>query len=564
MDATQDSPRGSGLTGSERLVDEIARQHAVLQANPWQRNMLLFCGYGFCALFGHPYLMLALAVVDSLTELLSIRLQRNLDPVTSPLRYAATLGLVVVMATCVSTAAGLTWLVDDPYAKALASGLGIITLLQLSSVRSIHLPYGVVGMTTVSLIMLGINASHWLGAENYLGLTFSSLAALTAVTYAILAMLANHDLHNSNARTLAQARASDAAKSLFLAQMSHELRTPLNAIIGLGEVEAAAAKGFSRERLQMLVTSARGLAEVLDDVLDLSAINTGQLSVVPRPTDLRAAIAATVAIASPVATAGEGTLEFTIAPSVPDYACLDAQRLRQCLTNLISNALKHAAGKGVRVSAEHSDGGLAIVVADNGPGVPPEIAKSLFEPFRRGNTQRPGLGLGLAISRSLARQMGGDLSLLPSAQGATFQLTVTAPVCAPPPKAEALDLHGRRIMVVDDVASNRMVASGLLRALGADVLEAAGGTEALALLEQSTVDLILLDMAMPGLDGFETFRLLRQRPGDRIPVIALTAGAMPEQRREISLAGMDGFLAKPILPEAIGLTLAPHLPPRQG
>lgn len=562
MDASPASASGQDLTTRERLTDEIARQYDVVAANPWQRSALLFCGYVFCALFTYPVLMLLLAAIDIGAEMLSVRLQRRLDPVAAPLRYAVTLALVVVMAASVSTAAGLTWLVDNAYAKSLASGLGIITLLQLSSVRSIHLPYGVVGMATVSLIMLGINSAHWLAKGDYLGLVISTLAALTAITYAVLALLANHDLHNANARTLEQARASDAAKSLFLAQMSHELRTPLNAIIGLGEVEAAAAKGFSRERLQTLVTSARGLAEVLDDVLDLSAINTGQLSVVPRPTDLRAAVAATVAIAAPSASGPEGNLVFSIAPGVPEFASLDAQRLRQCLTNLISNALKHAAGKGVRVLVDHHDGRLTVDVVDNGPGVPPEVARTLFEPFRRGNTLRPGLGLGLAISRSLARQMGGDLNLVPSIAGAAFRLVVDAPVCSPPPLAEALDLKGKRILVVDDVATNRMVAAGLLRTLGAEVLGAASGAEALKLLDESTVDLVLLDMAMPGLNGFETFRRLREGPGKRIPVIAMTAGAMPDQRRDIEKAGMDGFLAKPILPEAIGPALGPHLGPK--
>ncbi len=546
----------------DRMVDELARQYDVLHASPWQRNTLLFCGYAYCAMFGHQFLMLGLAAIDIVAETLSIRLQRQLDPARSPLKYLATLGLVVVMAACVSTAAGLTSLVDDPYAKALAAGLGIITLLQLSSVRSIHLPYGIAGMTTATAIILGFNAYHWIREGNMLGLSISTVAALTAVTYAVLAMLGNHDLHNTSARSLAQARATDAAKSMFLAQMSHELRTPLNAIIGLGEVEAAAAKGFSRERLQTLVTSARGLAEVLDDVLDLSAINAGKLSITPKPTDLRGAVASTVAIAAPMTAQAESNFTFAIGPSVPEFAFLDAQRLRQCLTNLISNALKHAAGKGVRVSVSHADDLLTVDVTDHGPGIPADIAKTLFEPFRRGTSLQPGLGLGLAISRSLARQMGGDLELVPSTSGAAFRLRVKAPACPPPPKAEVLDLTGRRILVVDDVATNRMVAAGLLRALGAEALGAASGAEALNLLAGTAVDLVLLDMAMPGLDGFETFRRLRQIPGKRIPVVAMTAGAMPEQRREIEAAGMDGFLAKPILPETIGPALGPHLVPK--
>jgi hypothetical protein len=129
-------------------------------------------------------------------------------------------------------------------------------------------------------------------------------------------------------------------------------------------------------------------------------------------------------------------------------------------------------------------------VVDSGPGVPPEVAQTLFEPFRRGNTVRPGLGLGLAISRSLARQMGGDLNLVPSTSGAAFRLVVDSPTCSPPPRSEVLNLSGKRILVVDDVATNRMVAAGLLRTLGAEVVGAASGAEALKLLDESTVDLV--------------------------------------------------------------------------
>ena len=562
MDAPATPASGSTLSERDRLIDEIERQYRVVSAHPWQRNMLLASGYSLCMLFSNPTLILVLAVVDLAAELLSIRLMRQLDPIASPIRYRMTLFLAVLIAGCVGTAAGLTWIVDDPYAKALASGLAVITLLQLSSVRSIHLPYGTTGMVTLTALMCIFNTVHWIGEGNMLGLAISTLAAGSALTYAVLAMQANHELHNTHSSTLRQARASDAAKSLFLAQMSHELRTPLNAIIGLGEVEAAAAKGFSRERLQTMVTSARGLAEVLDDVLDLSAINTGQLSVVPRPTDLRSAIAATVAISGSSSTMAPEKLVFSIAPGVPEHAMLDAQRLRQCLTNLISNALKHASGKVVRITVEHRHGRLVIDVADNGPGIPADIAETLFEPFRRGTANRPGLGLGLAISRSLARQMGGDLNLVPSVRGAVFRLVVAAPPCSPPPRSETLDLKGRRILVVDDVATNRMVASGLLRVLGAEVIGAASGTEALKLVEEGGIDLILLDMAMPELNGFETFRRLRSGPGRTIPVIAMTAGAMPEQRREIESAGINGFLAKPILPEAIAAALGPHLGPR--
>jgi len=542
-----------------RAVDEIARQHELLSKDTWRRNLLILCGYAFCALFVNPLVMMSLALVDITTEMLSLRLLRKLDPVASPGRYAASIAAIVLMTSCVATAAAMVWLVDNPYAKALAAGLGMVTLLQLSTVRSIHLPYGLAGMATVSTILLGTNVAHWIAKGDLVGMAVSTTAALAAITYAILATLSNHAIHNASASALAEAKASDAAKSLFLAQMSHELRTPLNAIIGLGEVEAAAASGQSRDRLRTLVTSARGLAEVLDDVLDLSAINTGHLAITPRATVVRDAISANVAIFETDAMRLGGSLETVFMPGIPKHAFLDAQRLRQCLTNLIGNAVKYAGGSKIRVVVGHREGRLEIDVSDGGPGVPPEVTRILFEPFRRGATLQPGLGLGLAISRTLARQMGGDITLIPSAAGAVFRLTIIAPEWVPPPVTVLPDLTGRRILVVDDIATNRLVAAAMLQALGAEVVEAAGGAEALQIVTDTRIDLVLLDIEMPGMDGFATRSHLLHGAGRGVPVVAVTAGAMPDQRAAARDAGFDGFVAKPFLPETLGAVLGPLL-----
>ena len=547
------------LPDRSRAGDEIARQYELLSKDTARRNLLIFSGYAFCSLFVNPWVMMTLALIDIATEMVTLDLLRKLDPVVSRARYALTIGLVVLMSSCVATAASMVWQVENPYAKALSAGLGMVTLLQLSTVRSIHLPYGLAGMATVSTIMLGTNVQHWLTQEDPVGMIVSTMAALAAITYAILATLSNHSIHNASARALAEAKASDAAKSLFLAQMSHELRTPLNAIIGLGEVEAAAATGPSRDRLRTLVTSARGLAEVLDDVLDLSAINTGQLTITPRATDLRAAIAANVAVFEPDARRLGGSLETVFLPGLPDHAFLDAQRLRQCLTNLIGNAVKYAGCSQIRVVVGHHDGRLEIDVSDGGPGVPPEVARILFEPFRRGATLQPGLGLGLAISRTLARQMGGDLTLIPSVTGAVFRLVIIAPEWIAPPVVQLPDLTGRRILVVDDIATNRLVATAMLQAFGAEVVEAEGGAEALKIVAETRVDLVLLDISMPGMDGFVTRRYLLHGPGRDVPVVAMTAGAMPEQRAATRKAGFDGFVAKPFLPETLGAALGPLL-----
>jgi len=553
------APTDMALTDRERVVEELARQYGILEREKWQRIILTSFAYALCALFTHPLVMGVLVVIDILAELISLRLLRGLDPAAMPARYRTTILAVVVMEAAIATAAGLVWLDDDPYAKALAAGLAMTTMLQLSTVRSIHLPYGLAGLLTVGVIVMGFNAVHWAERDSVVGLVLSMAAAMGGIAYAFTAMRSNNCLQRASAAGAAAARASDAAKSLFLAQMSHELRTPLNAIIGLGEVEAATATGASQDRLRTIVTSARGLAVVLDDVLDLSAITDGRVAILPGPTDLRLALKTTIGVFAPEAERGGSKLSLHLPEDLPSHVLLDAQRLRQCLTNLIGNALKHAGGSGVRITARHSGTRLEIEVADDGPGIPAALLASLFEPFRRGGNTVPGLGLGLAISRTLARQMGGDLVHVACGTGAIFRLELDAPVTEPPAPEILPDLTGRHILIVDDIATNRLVAASLLKALGAKVTEAEGGAEALGIVAEAPVDLVLLDMAMPGMDGFETFARLRAGPGRAVPVVAMTAGAMADQRAAVLAAGLDGFVAKPLLPEALGAILGPLL-----
>lgn len=551
----------------ERVVEELARQHDILERDKWHRIILSAFAYALCALFASAPVIAILLVVDVVAELALVRLMRGLNPVAAPGRYRASVVAVVIVQATIATSAGLVWLDDNPYAKALAAGLAMTTLLQLSTMRSIHLPYGLGGLLTVAVIVTGFNLVHWIDEGNMVGLVLSQAGIFSSAAYALTAMKSNHQLHRNSAERAAAARASDAAKSLFLAQMSHELRTPLNAIIGLGEVEAASASGPSQDRLRTLVTSARGLAVVLDDVLDLSGIAEGRVAIQPAPTDLRRSLQATMALLKPEAARVGSQLKLNLSPDLPEHVLADAQRLRQCLTNLVGNALKHARGSAVRVTVRHRDGQLEIDVADDGPGVPPEMTQTLFEPFQRGGTAIPGVGLGLAISRSLARQMGGDLSHVPAIRGALFRLTIAAPqteaVANMPARNGTPDLTGRRILVVDDIATNRLVAASLMQALGAEVTEADSGAEALRKIDDGQIDLVLLDISMPGMDGFETFRRLRAGPGRSIPVVAMTAGAMADQRRAVQAAGLDGFLAKPLLPETLAAVLSPLLPARR-
>lgn len=545
----------------DRLREELARQYEILAREKWQRIILTWFGFAICAIFVHPTFLVALALVDTAGELWSLRLLKALDPASRPWRYRATVLCVILMEAAFGTAAGLVWLVEDPYAKALAAGLVMTTALQLTTVRSIHLPYGLAGIATIAVTSFTANVLHWSTVGDWQGLALSTAAACGGIGYAVVAMVSNHHLHRATAEGQTAARASDTAKSRFLAQMSHELRTPLNAIIGLGQVEADAAQSpASQERLTALVASARGLAVVLDDVLDVSSLTDGRLTLHPRSTDIRAELSACLAIYRHQAEARQLDLSLDCAADLPHHLTLDPQRMRQCLINLVSNALKHVREGGIRISVTYKDSALQIIVADTGPGVPPDLGAQIFEPFRKGNESIPGTGLGLAISRSLARQMGGDLVLVPSSTGATFRLSLIAPVAQGTvtlPPVRGANLAGRCILVVDDIATNRLVAASLLQASGARVIEAAGGRDALAILVQQPVDLVLLDMNMPEMDGLATIRAIRALDGTmaRVPVVAMTADVLPTQRAIFLAAGLEGYLPKPLLPEDLDATL---------
>jgi signal transduction histidine kinase/CheY-like chemotaxis protein len=541
----------------ERLRDELSRQYRIIRGEVGVRMVLVGLAYAICSLYVAPWIMMAFFLVEVAGETFSQALLRGLDPMQSPRRYQLFLLSLVPMEAALISAAGLVWLQDDPYAKSIAIGIVMGSLLHLCSVRSIHLALGIVGMTTVAVVALIFNTMHWVGQANWLGLAVSTLTAAVAIGYAATAMVSNNRLHRAGAEAAAAAKAANVAKGRFLAQISHELRTPLNAVIGLVEIEAANASGSSRQRLRTVATSARDLAVMLDDAVDYSALTEGRVAVTPRAVALRPELSASLIVFDLQARNQGRQLSVGIERDVPPVLMIDSQRVRQCLGNLVSNALKHSSRGPVNVTVRYQRGRLVVDVADQGKGIPSALHEQVFEPFFRGSNDTPGVGLGLAISRAVARQMGGDLVLLPVAQGTTFRLTVAAPEAEAAEDGHRLsDFRDRVILVVDDIATNRLVASQLLAAAGARAVEAASGPEALARLAQGGIDAVLLDLMMPGMDGQETLFRIREEYGSRIPVVAMTADVLSIRRDDTLRERLDGFLPKPILPETLREVLA--------
>jgi signal transduction histidine kinase len=357
------------------------------------------------------------------------------------------------------------------------------------------------------------------------------------------------------------AEAATRAKSDFLASVSHEIRTPMNGIVGVLNL-------LRQERLtpdgRQLLGEALGCTEMLsgliNDVLDFSKIEAGKLELSPAPTDCAQAAEGVARLLRPQAAEKGLALRTCIAGEV-GWAMVDPVRLRQCLFNIIGNAVKFTSEGSVevRVTAPCPDR-LRFEVEDTGIGVPEDARARLFDRFQQvdgGTTRRfGGTGLGLAISRQLARMMGGDLDYAScEGQGSTFWFEIDAPAtAAPAAEGGAADddapLTGLRVLVVDDNRVNRLVGVKTLQALGAEAEAVESGEAAVEAVRTQGFDLVLMDINMPGMDGLEATRRIRRLDGaaGQIPIVALTADVMRHQHASYFAAGMNGVAPKPFSP----------------
>ena len=555
----------------DALGDEVLRQYRLLASDAPARWVATVLAYLLCGAFLDWNIVVLFGFMNLFCDIGSLGLMRRVDPVAQIWRYRLCLALGFLTEIAYILPPAMVWHLESPYAKAFSVGMIVTGIMHVTTVRAIHLPVGVLGLLAIVGVTLTYNSLYWLDQSDFPGLGFSTVPILAALGYGFGTLLQTHKLHRKAAADRVEAQAANAAKTRFLAQISHELRTPLNAILGLGHAEMALNPApETKARMEILVQSAESLTLILDDILDMSAIQSGAVPIRIIRADPVAAITATVALYRPMFVA-KGLdlgvdLAGELAGDLPRAGMLDPQRLRQCLGNLLSNALKYTAQGRVTIRVlRAAPEMLAIEVSDTGPGIAPDAREAVFAPFHRGPGLESGSGLGLAISRALARQMGGDLVLQPTENGARFLLTlqVRAPGAAeievPSAPLPPLSLAGRRVLVVDDIATNRLVAATYLRLLGAAVLDAASGDDAVAVLRGEAVDLILLDMNMPGLSGLETLRLIREICGHRAPpVLAMTADATEAHRRRYLAAGLDGYVSKPLSPARLAIALAPH------
>ncbi|MGM0913485.1 MAG: ATP-binding protein [Pseudomonadota bacterium] len=388
---------------------------------------------------------------------------------------------------------------------------------------------------------------------------------------------ARRDLETLSRKLQATARRAESAsraKSEFLATVSHEIRTPLNGVIGMSDL--LLAEPLEEGPRQYAVTihdSANLLLGLINELLDFSKIEAGRLELEYQPLSLAALVEGSVAIFAARAESRGIRLEARVSEALPSWMMGDPARLRQVLLNLVANAVKFTDEGWVILEATLEDADtLRLEVRDSGCGIPAEQRERIFEPFRQGDASTArrfgGTGLGLAISRRLVEAMGGSIDMRsePGVGSRFWCLLPLVPAAEPLQEAAAGRLEpgrpqGARLLVVEDNPVNQRVAQAMLERLGCRVSLAESGEEALALTRRHSFDLIFMDVQMPDMDGLEVTRRLRQRHGwpATVPIVAMTAGGPGGERARCLAAGMNGYLTKPLLQEALLEVLRRHL-----
>jgi signal transduction histidine kinase/FixJ family two-component response regulator/HPt (histidine-containing phosphotransfer) domain-containing protein len=443
---------------------------------------------------------------------------------------------------------------------------------------------------------LALDASHHLSTQvsqrniavqqhNRVGIALTVLLSVTTLVFALITMRQVRELEQRR-RGLQQlaeslhvaqreAEAASQAKSAFLANMSHELRTPFQGVLGM--LSLLRESGLNARQVDYVRTaseSADHLLVILNDILDMSKLESGTLQLNPQPVNLQRLMADIEALMRPQAAAKGLAWHATVDRGLPAQVLADATRVRQVLFNLTSNALKFSDAGSVMLDAKQRGDQLTFSVADTGIGMDQAALDRLFQRFSQAD-QTPsrrhgGAGLGLEISRNLARLMGGDIEVTSRpGEGSTFVFRfplVPAPADTAAAKAPDTQTAAPRlqVLVAEDHPVNRKYLAALLDSLGHQVHFAEDGQEAVQAVRAHRYDAVLMDLHMPVLDGVAATQAIRalQGSGAEVPIIALTADAFSETRDRCLAAGMNGFLIKPVNVQELAAALRNRTAPR--
>ena len=457
----------------------------------------------------------------------------------------------------------------EVYAFVLLAG-GLLNILIVSrgswgAFLATGIPYGAYLLLNPLLAYAaGVDEMRWLAV---FGAGMLLAHAVTAWRRHREALLAEADARDESEARLRQAEAAVQAKSAFVAMVSHELRTPLSGILAAGsQLQRQSQTPAGREAVDVVVDAGRFMHALLDDLLDLAKIEAGKMTTETVEFDVGHLVWALERHWGAAALAAGKPLQLTSAMGLPHMVAGDPTRLRQILNNLLSNAIKFTGPAGVTWAVDVCDGAegcaLTVRVTDTGPGIAPEKLERLFTAFDQTDTSvartHGGTGLGLALSRELARAMGGELRVESElGRGSTFVLSLplgrVQNQAVAPLEPEEQPERSLRVLVVDDHEINRRTMALLLEPAGIEVVLTACAEEALAALAFDSFDAVLSDLNMPDMDGFAFTRALRAGDGPNrwTPVIAVTAGDIDVELPGCLLAGMSGVVGKPIDPRRL-------------
>jgi PAS domain S-box-containing protein len=389
---------------------------------------------------------------------------------------------------------------------------------------------------------------------------FDETGKVSAVMYVVMDVTAQRRVEAELRQARDAAEQAAVVKAEFLANMSHELRTPLTSILGFTSLAAAESDmpDTVRRYIERVTIASKALLTLVNDVLDFSKLEAGEIRLAPQPVDLPQLAREVMDLFSQQAAAKGVGLALDLGDGIPPAVALDADRLRQILINLVGNAVKFTSEGEVRLDLGYDPDAemLSASVIDTGPGIEADRRSQLFQRFSQvdGSSTRTfgGTGLGLAICKGLIEAMGGAIGVeTEPGKGSRFWFEAPAPAVDPAEAATAnasvaaLSL-GNRFLVVDDNRANRDLVRAILTTLGAEIVEASDGHEGVKAAMELPFDVILMDMRMPGLSGPEAVAEIRRGgPNAACPIIAFSASADAGQIEHLRQLGFDGCLAKP-------------------
>lgn len=426
---------------------------------------------------------------------------------------------------------------EEPAVRLVSTAYIIGALLQVVTVRSAHLSTCLLNFVPPGAALVHIGLLGLYGPAPVTTKLFLGGVTLLLIAYFVGMLLLNHAAQKSLLQAHVRAQSASAAKTRFLAAMSHEMLTPLNAILGLASLlRAELADPAQESKARRVQEAGKSLLRMVEDVLDVAEDDPGRHASRPVTANLRREIEEAIAGFCRRNDLPEDAVALDLDPDLPKLGRIDARHMRRALAELLTQARADGAAR-IRVAAARRAGQLLLTVAP-GEALEPPAPSGEEQPF------------ALMLAARLAETMGGSLSLAPDATGHP-QATLSVPVAdlpALPAVDETAPPGPLRALVVDDIGTNRLIVAALLRRLGIGSAEAASGPEALALLAADRFDIVLLDMNMDGMDGAATFAAIRASgaPWAQIPVVAVTANTLREQRDSYLELGLSGFVPKPV------------------